>query len=61
MLPYYLIDAKIPIPQAYEYVGMHWAQTLVSVGAIASLITWYFLFIFFTVLLILCFFSREFA
>jgi hypothetical protein len=40
MLPYYLIDPEIPIPQAFEYVGLNWAKTLVSVGAIASLITW---------------------
>ena len=39
MIPFNIIDPEIPLPQAYEYVGMGWAKTLVSVGAIASLIT----------------------
>lgn len=40
MIPYYLIDIEVPIPQAFEYVGLEWAKIFVSVGAIASLITW---------------------
>lgn len=39
MIPYYLIDPNIPLPQAFEYVGLEWARTLVSAGAIASLVT----------------------
>ena len=30
-----------PLPQAFEYVGMSWAPLVISIGAIASLITWY--------------------
>lgn len=40
MIPYYIIDPEIPIPQAFEYVGLEWAKILVSIGAIASLVTW---------------------
>jgi len=41
MIPFNIIDPDIPIPQAFDYVGMAWAKNLVSVGAIASLATWY--------------------
>lgn len=40
MIPYYIIDTAIPIPQAFDYVQMHWATPIVTVGAMASLITW---------------------
>lgn len=40
MIPYYIIDPEVPIPQAFDYVGLEWARILVSIGAIASLITW---------------------
>lgn len=40
MIPFYLIDPEIPIPQAFDYVGMGWAKYFVSIGAIASLATW---------------------
>jgi amino acid transporter len=40
MIPYYKIDAEIPLPQAYDEVGLGWAKLVVTVGAIASLITW---------------------
>lgn len=40
MIPYYIIDVAIPIPQAFDYVQMHWAAPVVTVGAMASLITW---------------------
>ena len=39
MIPYYIINPDIPIPQAFEYVGMGWARYFVSIGAIASLAT----------------------
>jgi len=41
MIPFYLIDPDIPIPQAFDYVGLGWAKNLVSIGAIVSLTTWY--------------------
>lgn len=39
MIPFNIILPDIPIPQAFAYVGMHWAKYLVSIGAIASLAT----------------------
>ena len=41
MMPYYILDIAIPIPQAFDYVKMHWATPVVTVGAMASLLTWY--------------------
>jgi len=41
MMPYYLIDPFIPFPQAFDLAGFTWEKYIVSVGAIASLATWY--------------------
>ncbi len=46
MIPYYIIDPNIPIPQAFDYVNLGWAKYIVSIGAIASLATWLVLFVF---------------
>lgn len=40
MIPYYIVDVSIPVPQAFDYVQLHWATPIVTVGAMASLITW---------------------
>ncbi len=40
MLPYYMVDADTPLPQAFKYVHLDWATVLVSIAAIISLITW---------------------
>ena len=40
MIPYYLIEVNAPIPSAFAYVHFEWAKTLISVGAIASLVAW---------------------
>ena len=41
MIPYYLIDSNVPLPQAFDYVHLNWAKYVASAGAIASLATWY--------------------
>ena len=38
MIPYYMLDPKTPIPQAFAYVHYDWATTMVSVGAIISMV-----------------------
>ena len=41
MIPYYMVNPDTPLPQAFDYVGLgHWANLIVSIGAIASLATW---------------------
>jgi hypothetical protein len=41
MIPYYMVNPDTPLPQAFDYVGLgHWANLVVSIGAIASLATW---------------------
>ena len=40
MIPYYIINPETPLPQAFDYVGLNWANLIVSIGAIASLATW---------------------
>jgi hypothetical protein len=42
MEPYYIIDPFIPFPQAFDLAGFTWEKYIVSIGAIASLATWYF-------------------
>ena len=37
MMPYYMTEADIALPQAFEYVNLNWAKYLVSIGAIFSL------------------------
>lgn len=39
MLPYYLVDANAPMPEAFRYVGWNWARYIVAIGAICSLST----------------------
>lgn len=39
MIPYYIISPEIPLPQAFDYVGLSWAKYIISAGAIASLVT----------------------
>lgn len=40
MIPYYIINPDTPLPQAFNYVNLDWANLIVSIGAIASLATW---------------------
>lgn len=40
MVPYYIVDADTPLPQAFKYVHLDWATYVVSVAAIISLMTW---------------------
>ena len=42
MVPYYAINADLPLPQAFRYVGMTWIDTFMSVGAIVSITAWYY-------------------
>jgi cationic amino acid transporter 3 len=46
MIPYYQIDVYVPFPQAFSYVGLNWASVVVSVGACATLLTWFKGFLF---------------
>ena len=39
MIPYYMIDADAPMPEAFRLVGWNWARYIVAVGAICSLST----------------------
>lgn len=39
MLPYYMVNANAPLPQAFQYVGWNWARYIVAIGAICSLST----------------------
>ncbi len=39
MIPYYILDPDIPMPQAFDYVGYNWAKNIVTIGAIISLVT----------------------
>jgi len=40
-----MVNPDTPLPQAFDYVGLgHWANLVVSIGAIASLATWSVLF-----------------
>lgn len=40
MIPYYMVNPETPLPQAFDYVRLDWANLFVSIGAIASLATW---------------------
>jgi len=40
MVPYYIVDANTPLPQAFKHVHLDWATYVVSIAAIISLITW---------------------
>lgn len=39
MQPYYLLDKDTPLPVAFAYVGLKWAEIPVTVGAICALTT----------------------
>ena len=39
MIPYFMIDADAPMPEAFRFVGWNWARYLVAIGAICSLST----------------------
>ncbi|CAK8685536.1 unnamed protein product [Clavelina lepadiformis] len=39
MQPYFCLDEAAPLPHAFKYVGLEWAQYPVSVGAICALST----------------------
>jgi hypothetical protein len=45
MIPYYQMDVDVPFIQAFENVGLNWATSIVSIGAIISLATWFLFFI----------------
>jgi len=40
MIPYYILNPDIPLPNAFDYVHMKWASYFVSAGAVISLLTW---------------------
>ena len=45
MQPYFLIDVHSPLPYAFQYVGVNWVGTIVSIGAMCAMLTGYdFLF-----------------
>ena len=37
MVPWYNISVSSPFPSAYAYRGWHWAQYIVSIGALAAM------------------------
>jgi hypothetical protein len=39
MIPYYSIDDRAPMPEAFKAVGWEWARWIVAIGAICSLST----------------------
>lgn len=39
MVPYFVFDMDAPLSEAFNYVGLHWASYIVSIGAILSLAT----------------------
>lgn len=39
MMPFYMVNAETPLPQAFKYVHLEWATILVSMAAIFSLST----------------------
>ena len=39
MIPYYSIDDRAPMPEAFKAVGWEWARWVVAIGAICSLST----------------------
>ena len=47
MCPYYLLDARAPLPMAFERIGWTFAKYVVTVGGIVGLLTRYVLGVFF--------------
>ena len=37
MIPYYMLDPDIPMPQAFDFIGYNWAKNIVTIGAIISI------------------------
>ncbi len=52
MIPYFLVDTYAPLTSAFDYANLNWAQTIIMIGAVVSLATWYEILVWLTAYLV---------